>query len=259
MKLKNKVAIVTGSGRGLGREIALAYAEEGADLVLVSRTSSEVEAVGHEIRALDREVLVSPTNVAVPEEVSRMVQRAQEKFGKIDILVNNAGIAYLTSLKPLIEMDLKEWRAVLDTNLTGTFLCCKAVLGNMIEQKSGVILNLSSDMARTAYAKTSAYTATKAGIEGLTRILATELAPFNIRVNSIRPNGPMATRLVFSILKDITRPIPHLFRPDAIRPLAVYLASEAAAGVTGQCLSATDWILEHGPGKLSDYWYSEKT
>ncbi len=137
MKLENKVAIVTGAGRGLGREMALAFAEEGASLVLAARTQSEIEAVAQEVMALSRKALSIPTDVSVEEQVNRMVRKTIDEFGRVDILVNNAGGPFGTNGILVRGLSLSAWRTVLDINLTGTFLCSKAVLKHMMEQRSG--------------------------------------------------------------------------------------------------------------------------
>lgn len=247
MKLKDRVALITGGGRGLGREMALALAEEGAHLVLAARTESEIEDVAREIRSLGRKVMAVQADVSVEEQVSLMVQKALDEFSTIDILVNNAG-GPLDSYKVLLrDLSLAQWRQVLDVNLTGAFLCSRAVSRHMMERQKGVIINISSGMGRRGRAGMVAYSAAKFGVEGLTQAMALELAPFNIRVNSLAPGGPTATR---GTLRHGDIPVEALLKPEVIRGVAVFLASDDSIGVTGQALTATLWNADRKDTRL---------
>ena len=239
MKLKDKVAIVAGAGRGLGREMALAFAEEGANLVLAARTQSEIEAVAQEVRALGRKALAVPTDVSVEGQVNQMVKKAVDEFGRIDILVNNAGGPFGTHGIPIRDLSLADWQRVLDINVTGIFLCSRAVLKYMMQQRSGAIINITSGHGKRGRGGRTAYCAAKFAQEGLTQAMAMELAPFNIRVNALKPGGQTATPAVFSEHPDASSA--GMLPPQIIRQVAVYLASDDSAGVTGQSFDAKVW------------------
>ncbi|MFQ5941763.1 MAG: SDR family NAD(P)-dependent oxidoreductase [Nitrososphaerales archaeon] len=191
MSLNDKVAIITGSGRGIGRATALTLAKEGMKIVVNSRTEEEIQETVRQIEGLGADAIGITANVANSDEVSALVQDTLEKFGRIDVLVNNAGIAFV---KNLIDTDENEWDASLDINLKGAFLCSKAVLPVMIRQRSGVIVNISSGAGKTGFAEISAYCASKFGLIGLTESLAKEVDQYNIRVVALCP-GAVATRM----------------------------------------------------------------
>lgn len=241
MKLEGKVAIVTGGGRGLGREIALAFAGEGANLALAARTRSEIDAVAREATALGRKALSIPTDVQVEEQINRLVEKTVAEFGRVDILVNDAGGSFSSLNVALKDLSLEKWRVVLDTNLTAAFLCSKAVLKYMIEQKSGNIINITSGMGQRGKAGASAYCAAKFGMEGLTQVLAMEMASFNIRVNALHPGGAAATQ---PLLRNPQTRRETLLDPQIMRPVTVYLASDDSIGVTGQSFSAQEWLTD---------------
>jgi NAD(P)-dependent dehydrogenase (short-subunit alcohol dehydrogenase family) len=256
MKLDGKTALVTGGGRGLGREMALSFAQEGADVAVTSRTASEIENVKLEIEALGRKALAVKADLLVEEEVNSMVEATLEEFGKIDILVNNAGTAHGSQHLCLIEdFTLQDWRFVVDTNLTGTFLCSRAVLKGMIEKKRGVILNITSGMGARVRPRFGAYLASKLGIEGFTKALAAEATPHNIRANVLRP-GPMATDPLLK--SDKITPFKIIYRPEAIRPVAVYLVSSDSEGVTGQIIDCMAWLKEHVTPDLSQFVFLKR-
>lgn len=239
MKLKDRVAIVAGSGRGLGREIAFAFAEEGANLVLAARTQSEIEAVAKEVRTLGRKALAITTDVSVEEQVNRMVQKTMDELGRVDILVNNAGGPFGTMGTLVRDLSLPNWQHVLDINITGTFLCSRAVLNYMMKQRNGNIINITSNHGIRGRAGRAAYCAAKFAQEGLTQAMALELAPFNIRVNALRPGGQTATATVVKQHPDV--PPEKMLQPKIIREVAVYLASDDSAGVSGQSFDAKTW------------------
>jgi len=264
-KLIGKSALVVGGGHGLGREIALAYGEEGADVAVASRTPAEIEAVAKEISAMGRKALATCTDVCRQEQVDQMVRRTVEEFGKIDILVNSAGSA--GEHGPVWKTTTEAWQLVLDTYLTGAFRCIKAVVPHMIKQKGGVIINLSSWVGQPYEYPVGfgAYSIAKWGIEGLTQLLSAELAEFKVRVNAIRPGGPVATPAVIGkgeptedqleFLNQLTGKHGPIVRADTIRPLAVFMASNDSIGINGMSLEAKKWNLEHGFGDVSKYVY----
>jgi NAD(P)-dependent dehydrogenase (short-subunit alcohol dehydrogenase family) len=231
VKLKDKVALITGGGRGIGKAVALAYGREGAKLAICARTGSEIEETAKEIKAIGAECLAVVCDVSQEESVAKAVQEVQEKFGRIDILINNAGV--MTRPAPLAELEVRKWDYTISVNLRGPFLVTRAVLPLMMRQRSGSIINLSSSIGRGAYANFAAYAASKWGIEGLTQTLATELRSRNIRVNTVDP-GTIATKLTGY----------HGSRPDSVTEVFVFLATDESRGITGKMLSSSGWRSE---------------
>ena len=238
MKLKDKIAIVTGAGRGIGRAAALAFAQEGAHLVLVARSVSEIEAVAEEVRSVGREALPVQTDVANKSDVDSMVQQTLERFGKVDILVNNAGGAMF--VKQPLDLLPEEWAAAIALNLTSVFLCSQAAAKVMIERGGGRIINISSVAGIRMSPGFVHYGAAKAGVINLTKSLASCWGPHDINVNCIAP-GLTATEGVADWLPPRTRkdgsPVPNLqFPPDPehVADLAVFLASDSSARISGE-------------------------
>ena len=188
MRLKDKVAIVTGAGRGIGKSVALALGAEGSDLVLVARTEEQIHAIHDLVQKQGRRALPLRADVSVEKDVRRVVQEAVRTFGRIDILVNNAGILPETTRVPLAEISEEDWDKVLTTNLKGMFLFTKNVLPVMKSQNEGFILTVSSLMGRWGFTNLSTpYTASKFGICGLTETLFKEVKDTNIRVSMVCP------------------------------------------------------------------------
>ena len=252
LRLKGKVAIVTGSGRGIGKAIAIGFAKEGANLVVASRTFSEVLETGKQIEMRGAEALPLKVDVSRRGDVEGMVGKALERFGRIDVLVNNAGM--LGPIGPLQENDVDEWIKTVHVNLIGAFLCCRAVLPVMIRQRRGKIINLSGGGAAYPKPNFSAYACSKAAVVRLTETLAEEVKDYNIQVNAIAP-GAVKTRIVEQIveagekagetaLADARKVLEDGgagFEP--VTSLAVFLASEESDGLTGRLISAIwdDW------------------
>jgi 3-oxoacyl-[acyl-carrier protein] reductase len=225
VKLKDKIALITGGGRGIGKSIALAYAREGAKLVLCARTASELEQTVAEIRGLKGDAEGWTCDVSLEEPVKEFVANVQKKFGRIDVLVNNAGV--MTRPAPITELEVRKWDYTIAVNLRGPFLVTQAVLPIMMKQKSGSIINVSSSVGRGGYANFTAYAASKWGLEGFTQTLAAETRSSGIRVNSVDP-GYVATKLTgYSGSK-----------AESVTDVFVYLASDESKGITGKMLSS---------------------
>jgi 3-oxoacyl-[acyl-carrier protein] reductase len=228
MKLENKVAMITGGARGIGKAIATAYAREGAKLALCARTAAELDQAVGELRALRAEAEGWICDVSLEDSAKEFVARTFKKFGRIDVLVNNAGV--MTRPVPITELDIKKWDYTIAVNLRGPFLITQAVLPIMMKQKSGSIINVSSMIGRGAYANFLAYATSKWGLEGFSQTLAAEARSSNIRVNSVDP-GYVATKLTgFNGSK-----------PESVTDVFVYLASDESTGVSAKMLSSAGW------------------
>jgi 3-oxoacyl-[acyl-carrier protein] reductase len=251
VKIENKVAIVTGSGRGIGKAIALTFGREGAHLVLASRTLSEVEATALEARSEGRQALAMKVDVSLRQEVEAMVASTLAEFGRIDILVNNAAVQ--PPIGPLWENDSDEWLRTVLINLGGVFLCCRAVVPAMIRQGGGKIINLSGGGASSPRPYLTAYAASKAAVVRLTETLAEEVKEFGIQVNAIAP-GAASTRMTEEILAagsaagavalaEARQAKEEARTPELAVELAVFLASDESDGLTGKLISAVwdDW------------------
>jgi len=219
MQLEGKAALVTGAGRGIGREIALTFAKEGCDVAVASRTRTEVEAVAEEIRGLGRRSLAVVCDVTDYAGVSTMVEHVIQEFGGVDILVNNAGYA---RFQPFKDLPPEEWRRTLDVNLTGPYYCTKAVLPSMIARQSGRIINISSNAGVKPIRDQSAYCASKHGLNGLSKVLAMELRPYGINVHAICPGG-VDTQLSRQAMPH--RDHSEFMAPEDIAHTALYLAT----------------------------------
>jgi len=252
LKLKDRVAIVTGAGRGIGKAIALTYAREGADIIAVSRITSEVEETASQARSLGRHALALTVDVSRIEDVKNMVEETLQEFGKIDILVNNAGI--LGPIGLLVGNDVRLWMETVNVNLIGMFLCCKAVLPHMMKRRNGKIINLSGGGAAYPKPRFSAYACSKAAVVRLTETLAEEVKEYNIQVNAIAP-GSVKTRMLEQVIaageaagEMALADARNVLEDDAtnmepVMGLAVFLASTESDGLTGRLISAVwdDW------------------
>ncbi len=238
--LSGKVAIITGAGRGMGYHMALALARYGADLVIGSRTVSELEKVGDEIRAIGRKVLIQPMDVTKISDIEAMVEASVKTYGHIDVLVNNAGVNI-----PQWAVDVTEeaWDKIINTNLKALFFCAQAVGKVMIRQKKGKIINISSQTGTVAIPQRAAYCSSKGGVNLLTKVLAIEWAQYNINVNAIAPTfiespftKPMFEKPGFRefVLGNI--PLGRIGQPQDVIGGVIYLASEASNLVTGHVL-----------------------
>jgi NAD(P)-dependent dehydrogenase (short-subunit alcohol dehydrogenase family) len=246
MKLYDKIALVTGSVRGIGWEIVQAFAQEGAKVVICDLSQTDVEDAVARLGLPAEKVLGAKADVAVEREIVNLFEAIKRKFGRIDVVVNNAGFAWPRGGPinlELAETPLEVWLKVLDTNLNGTFLCSREALKLMRPQGGGSIVNISSPQGKKGKLLRGPYSAAKFGVEGLTQVLALENEAYNIKVNCLDPGGIVAT--------DAIRRIPgnrgmRMLSPEIIRACAVYLASDESSGITGQSFVATDWNTQQG-------------
>ncbi len=211
--------MITGAGRGIGRAIALGFAEQGCDIAVTARTIGELEETSARIVELGRRAVALPCDVTEPEAVAQMTSDALAALGRIDILVNNAGYA---CFKPFMELSLEEWRRTLDVNLTGVYLVTRAIVPDMIARRSGRIINISSVSGLRPIMNQTVYCASKHGLNGLTTTLAMELKPHGIRVHAICPGG-VVTRLSDENMPE--RDKTDWMAPEDIAHTALYLAS----------------------------------
>ena len=237
-RLDNKTALITGGGRGLGRAIALAFAQVGADVAVASRTPEQLNEVADAIRAQGRRALAVEADVGDSASVMQMVEATRKEFGRIDVLVNCAGVGWAEKLATMSD---GTWDWIIKTNLYGAFYCCREVLRGMIEQQRGSIINLASVAGAKGVPGLGAYGASKAGVITLTKALAMENARFNVRVNALAP-GYFRTDMNSAVLDDpdlgpklIKRiPMRRAGDPKEIGGLAIYLACDEASFVTGE-------------------------
>ena len=236
--VQDKVALVTGASRGIGRSISLALAAEGAKIVAVDIDLQATEAFVAELKASGAEAVAVQGNVTVVDDVERMVNVAKETYDRIDILVNNAGI---TRDALLLRMKDEDWDAVLDVNLKGAFLCTRAVAKLMTKQRSGHIINIASVVGQMGNAGQANYCASKAGLMGLTRSNARELAKRNITVNAVAP-GFIATDMTDALPEQVRQelatqiPLARLGSADDIAHTVLFLASDQSGYITGQVI-----------------------
>lgn len=261
MSLSGKVAIVTGSSRGIGKAMALGLAREGAAVVVAARSETErpsapgtIYATTAEIEALGGKALPVRCNVREEESIYAMAQRAIDAFGRIDALVNNAGVG---TYRPFLEATVKEWDLVMDINLRAAFICCKAVAPVMVDQGGGSIVNISSHAAANIFSSTlnadqgteialmgQAYGAAKAGLERFTWGLAAELGRYNIAVNALKPLRPVLTEGFQAQRPDAD--FSTWATPEDMVKAAVFLAQQDARGLSGAVVTAEEIVRRLG-------------
>jgi NAD(P)-dependent dehydrogenase (short-subunit alcohol dehydrogenase family) len=254
-RLQNKTAIVTGGGKGIGKAIALAFASEGATLVVAGRDLSRLEETVESICSCEGRAMATQTDVADEQQVKQMVARTMDKYGQIDILVNNSGI--IGPISPIVDIDLNEWNETLAINLTGAMLCSREVLKVMIPRKAGTIISIGSEGGRGCDGRAGrpgrgAYGCSKMGMIGLAETMAVEVGQYGIRVNVISPAGVIGERLTHlkatahaGVSTDDRQKkiaanysLGRLAQESEIASVAVFLASDESSAITGQIIVA---------------------
>ena len=221
MKLENHVAIITGSGRGIGRATALAFAKEGADIVLAARTETEIASVAEEVEQLGRRALAIPTDVQLKSDVDKLVTSTLETFGKVDILVNNAGVAIHN---PIYKIREEDWDLTMAVNLKGVFLCTQAVFSHMCEQKYGHIVNVSSISGKFGHVNGGSYCASKFAVIGFTETTNNEGKRHGVKASVVCP-GPVDTKMRRDNHPDDV--IENLTQPEDVADLILFLVSQS--------------------------------
>ena len=252
MKLKGKAALITGSTRGIGKEFAVGFAKEGADVIINGRNLEKAKPVGKEMESLGVHSLAIGADVSSSQDVARMVEEAINTFGKIDILVNNAGVnPFVLEAEKIKE---EGWDKVLDVNLKGVFLCCQAVARQMIKQGGGKIINISSAAGILGERGLLPYCVSKAGVMTLTRVLAYEWSKYNVTVNAIAPGfvaGGMNTPILNKeiLISGLTQQVPlkRLASPEEIVKIALFLASEDSSYINGTTIVADGGMIGYHP------------
>ena len=251
MRLKNKVAIITGAGRGIGKAVALAFAKEGADVVAVGRTLSLIEETAEEVKALGQRALAISGDVSKWEDMEKMARVTAQELGGIDILINNAGLADMKP-KPFFQITDEEWDQVFSINVKGMFHCCKAVFPFLKERGKGKIVNIGSGTHFLGAPGMLHYASTKGAIIGITRTLSRELGDYKINVNCVAP-GFTITEGVSGLLSTpgveemavIRRSIKRPQMPDDLIGAILFLASEESDFITGQTLVVDGGVALH--------------
>jgi NAD(P)-dependent dehydrogenase (short-subunit alcohol dehydrogenase family) len=239
LRLDGKIAIVTGAGRGLGRAMALALADAGCDLTVAARSRDQIEETAEQVRAKSRKCLAVPTDITEPASVSALIDATIGEYGRIDVLVNNAGGATAGFGKPLEEITDEEWRVGIDTNLTGTFYCCRTAIPHMLAQGGGKIINLTSGFGLRAGHNNFMYTSAKAGLINFTRSIAMTYGGRNIQANLIAPGlFPHDNPAMMEFWRGGKFiPMGRFGKDEELGPLCVFLASELSDGMNGDIMA----------------------
>ena len=256
---ENRVVVVTGAGRGIGRELALAFAGEGADLVLAARTEPALHETRQAIEELGRQGLVVPTDISQPADVQNLADEALGHYGHVDVLVNNSGIGGPSA--QMWDIDPSDWKETFDINVTGTYLCCRAFLPSMIERRSGSIVIIGSMTGKRPLWGRSPYAASKLALVGLARTLALETGPFGVRVNVISPGAVEGERIEWVIRQQAEgrgisveearaelaggSPLKRLVPPSDVAAVALFLASEKSGSITGEDVNVSAGLVTY--------------
>lgn len=256
MKLKGNTALITGASKGIGRAVALGFASEGADLAVTGRNEEELKSLAEAVQAQGLRCLVIPADLAQRGAAAKVYEQAKAGLGPIQILVNNAGVGSSANPKPVLNYDDDFWEMMMYVNLTVPYLLSKYVLPDMLDAHYGRIINVASINGKMAALHGAAYAASKHGLLGLTRTLATEVIKDGITVNAICP-GPVHTLIndirlqydakrlgkTFAEMETIVTPMGRRLEPEEIAPLAIYLASKESAPMTGQAINIDGGVL----------------
>lgn len=252
MKLKGKIALITGSTRGMGKEFALGFAREGAEVIVHGRNLEKAKAVADEVKSLGVKSIAIAGDVSVSQDVTRMVEEAVYTFGRIDILVNNAGVnPFILEAEKIKE---EGWDQVIDINLKGVFLCCQAVGKKMIEQGGGTIINISSAAGFLGEQGFLPYSVSKAGVMMLTKVLSYEWSKYRVIVNAVAPgfiaggmNAPILNKEI--LVSGLTQQVPlkRLGRPEEIVKIVLFLASEESSYINGTTIVADGGMTGYHP------------
>jgi NAD(P)-dependent dehydrogenase (short-subunit alcohol dehydrogenase family) len=251
-RLDGQVAVVTGSGRGIGEGLAIGLADAGADVVLAARRQHEIDAVAERVRKMGRRAFALATDVMDTAQVQNLAERAFEEMGRLDCWVSNAGGADDRTPRTLLDMPERQWDFQMDLNLKAVWIGAQAAARIMKDNGGGTIINISSATAGTAAPFNGPYAVSKSGVNNLTQTLAAEMAKLGIRVNGVSP-GPIPTEVLLEFLNLKKEDIPDLGKrfqiplgrvgtPEDIAPAVVYLASEASSWMTGQTI-----VIKGGP------------
>lgn len=259
LTLKDKVAVVTGAGRGIGREIALTFAREGAHVALASRDKAALQGTLALVEGLGREGLAAVTDVSDTASVDASARKVLDRFGRVDVLVNNSGVGGPSAA--LWETDPADWEATFAVNVTGTFLCCRAFLPSMIERRSGAVVIIGSMTGKRPLWGRSPYAASKLALVGLTRTLALETGPHGVRVNLISPGAVEGERIEWVMRKQAEgrgisveevraelaggSPLNRLVAAGDVAEAAVFLASDRARSITGEDLNVSAGLVTY--------------
>jgi NAD(P)-dependent dehydrogenase (short-subunit alcohol dehydrogenase family) len=232
MRLKDRVIIITGGGRGIGRSAAITLAENGAKVAIVAKTEEELNATAEEILKKGQKALPVVADISDEIQVEEMVKEVNKKYGTVDVLINNAAVAIVNSL---VDSKTKDWDLTMAVNLRGTFLCTREVIGPMMKRRSGKIINISSRAGREPFADFTAYCTSKYGIIGFTESLAVEMSKYNVFVNAICPDRVITRMSTGTILDE---DYSDWLKPGDLADLFVFLSSDESRSVNGAVINA---------------------